>query len=56
MKSMRLEQLPAIQASLPSLFNDCLLFELDAEPTGDELGEIAKADGRRSDHRPCLQR
>ena len=32
-----------------------LLLELDPTPARDELGEIAKADGRNSDHRPGFQ-
>ena len=32
-----------------------LVGQLDAEPFGDGLREIAKADGRNRDHRPCLQ-
>ena len=32
-----------------------LVGKLDAEQLGAGLGEIAKADGRKCDHRPCLE-
>ena len=32
-----------------------LVGEFDAEPLGDGLGKIAKADGRSCDHRPGLE-